>query len=497
MQDWLSARVEASPNALALSFEGESWSYTALDGMAKQLAARLYAAGVQRGDHVAVLLPNCPTYVGLIHALARLGGVLIPLNTRLTARELSWQVSFSGARYLVYTAKTAPQARTLEVEGCTVLDVAEMVDDSAGAGELPSPLPLDLEAIQAIVFTSGTTGEPKGAMLTYGNHFWGANASLYRLGLQTNDRWLSCLPLYHVGGLAVVFRSCLYGTAILLHSRFDVDAFNFSLEDENATLTSLVPTMLHRLLESRQGRSWPAMLRLILLGGAAATPELLERARAEGLPVATTYGLTEAASQVCTQPPANGLRKPGSVGRPLMFTRVRVVDDAGDPLPAGELGEITVQGPTVMAGYFRNSDATARTLRNGWLHTGDIGYLDEEGDLWLVQRRSDIIISGGENIYPAEVEAILRRYPGVVEACVVGIPDAEWGQRVAAMVQSVPSSMVSEANLLDFLRQNLAGYKVPRLITIVESLPQTASGKIERRTVAASLAGEREEARRH
>jgi o-succinylbenzoate---CoA ligase len=490
MQDWLSARVEAGPDALALRFEGKDWSYRALDAMTQQLAAQLHAAGVQQGDHVAVLLPNCPAYIALIHALARLGGVLIPLNTRLTGDELRWQVNFTGARYLVHSEETATQARPLADEGCTLLDVAEMVE---GGGESPPPLPLDLEAIQAIVFTSGTTGQPKGAMLTYGNHFWGANASLYRLGLQTNDRWLSCLPLYHVGGLAVIFRSCLYGTAILLHSRFDVDAFNFSLENEEVTLTSLVPTMLYRLIQSRQGRSWPASLRLILLGGAAATPELLEQARAEGLPIAATYGLTEAASQVCTQPPAEGIRKPGPFGRPLMFTRVRIVDGAGVLLPAGELGEITVQGPTVMAGYFRNPEATARTLRDGWLHTGDMGYLDEEGDLWLVQRRSDIIISGGENIYPAEVEAILRRHPGVVDACVVGVPDSEWGQRVAAMVQLAAGISVDATDLIEFLRQKLAGYKVPRLISFVETLPQTASGKIERRTVAEVLAGEQKQ----
>jgi len=324
-------------------------------------------------------------------------------------------------------------------------------------------------------------------MLTFGNHLWSANASAYRLGLQTNDRWLSSLPLYHVGGLAVVFRSCLYGTAIVLHSRFDIDAFEASLEEDAVTITSLVPTMLQRLLNARHNRPWPASLRLVLLGGAAAPPELLEQCQAEHLPVTTTYGLTEAASQVATPSLADMLRKPASVGRPLMFTRMRIVDETGATLPPGELGEVIVQGPTVMAGYYCNPQATARTLRDGWLYTGDIGYLDEEGDLWLVQRRSDIVITGGENVYPTEIEAALRRHPAVADACVVGVPDREWGQRVAAMVQLRPSQKLTEAEMADFLREHLAGYKRPRLIEFVESLPQTASGKIERRTIAERL----------
>jgi O-succinylbenzoic acid--CoA ligase len=241
--------------------------------------------------------------------------------------------------------------------------------------------------------------------------------------------------------------------------------------------------MLHRLLAMRKGQAWPASLRHILLGGAAATPELLAAAQASSAPVATTYGLTEAASQVATLCPADVVRKPGSVGRPLMFTNVRIVDETGATLPPGEKGEIVVTGPTVMSGYYKNPAATAKTIRNGDLFTGDIGYLDDEGDLWLVQRRNDIIISGGENIYPAEVEAVLRQHPAVAAVAVVGVPNAEWGQVVAALVECHPQQQVTVAELLAFSRQRLAGYKQPRLLAFTDALPQTASGKIERRTV--------------
>jgi len=244
--------------------------------------------------------------------------------------------------------------------------------------------------------------------------------------------------------------------------------------------------MLHRLLQSR-AKPWPASLRLVLLGGAAATPELLAAAWEASVPVAPTYGLTEASSQVATALPADARRKPGSVGKPLFLTDVRIVDDSGHELPAGEIGEVLVRGPQVMAGYYHNPDATARTLRNGWLHTGDLGSLDDESDLFLVQRRSDLIVTGGENVYPAEVEAVLRAHPAVMEACVVGVADGEWGQRVAAAVQLQPDAWADETALLTFCRERLAGYKIPRQVRFVEELPQTASGKIERRRVAEML----------
>ena len=248
--------------------------------------------------------------------------------------------------------------------------------------------------------------------------------------------------------------------------------------------------MLHRLLTRRQGQPWPSSLRHILLGGASATPELLAAGLATGAPIATTYGLTEAASQVATLRPEAVRVKPGSVGRALMFSTIRIVDEAGNAVSPGAKGEIVVAGPTVMAGYYKNPDATAKTIRNGELFTGDIGYLDEDGDLWVVQRRSDLINSGGENVYPAEVEGVLRQHPGVAAVAVVGLPDPEWGERVAALVECHPDAAVSAAELLAFSRQRLAGYKQPRLIAFTPALPQTASGKIERRAVIELLTRE-------
>jgi len=486
MQDWLTARTQATPQATALLIGEKAWSYAQLHHLVDGYCAGLTRQGVNPGAHVAVLAANGLAYVGLIHALARVGAALVPLNTRLTPAELSWQLGQSDATLLVYDEAFAATAAQLAIDGCRSVMVEAL---QAAETEFLSKTPLRLDAPQAIVYTSGTTGRPKGAVLTFANHFWGATASSYRLGLLPTDRWLSCLPLYHVGGLAVIFRSCLYGTAIVLHDRFVLDAFSHSLDHDQISLTSVVPTMLHRLLTHRQGQAWPASLRHILLGGAAATEELLAAGRAAGAPIATTYGLTEAASQVATMPPAEVIAKPGSVGKPLMFSSVRIVDDAGNSLPAGEKGEVVVTGPTVMAGYYKNPEATAKTLRNGELFTGDIGYLDDDGDLWLVQRRSDLIVTGGENVYPAEVEAVLRQHPAVAAAAVVGLPDSEWGERVAALVECYPGMTVGAAELLAFTRQRLAGYKQPRQIGFAPTLPQTASGKIERRTVVEMLMG--------
>ena len=520
MQDWLDSRAQATPDKLALIIGEQRWPYSELNQMANATCARLLQEGVQAGDFVAVLLPNSLPYVCLVHALARLGAILVPLNTRLTPAELRWQVEHVGAKWLLVD-KIDPE---LLIENCEQL----VVNKTWLTPKPPFTIhhsPFTIHNYQAVVFTSGTSGKPKGVLLTFANHFWSANASAYRLGLDPNDIWLSVLPLYHVGGLAVLFRSALYGTAVSLHPRFDLATINHDLDSNPISLISLVPTMLHRLLQSRT--HWPVSLRLILLGGAAATPELVAQANAlprksvignqysvisgevinnsqftihnSQLPlVAPTYGLTEAASQVATMLPADAARKPGSVGKPLMFTSVKIVGEDGEERPSGEIGEVVVTGPTVMASYFEDvasgkwqvaskTQPATCNLQPATITTGDLGYLDADGDLWIVQRRSDLIVSGGENIYPAEVEAALRQHPQVVEACVVGLPDAEWGQRVVAMVQITPDATISEQELITFCREHLAGYKIPRQIKLVEQLPLTASGKIGRKQVTEHL----------
>lgn len=494
MQDWLAASAAANPQKIALAAPGFDLTYADLHAQVNRVCARLLDAGMKRGDHLGVLLPNGVEFARLIHAAARLGLVLVPLNLRLTPEELTWQVAWADCAAVVCSDVTREK-----VQGIASAQIALIRAEAACDVRVPrkgdpwiaptqtDPIPhekgeFDLDQAQSIVFTSGTTGKPKGAQITFGSHFWSAVASSWRLGTLPDDRWLLTLPLFHVGGLAVVFRCCLYGTTVVLPDsgdRFEPDALMDTLEQQRVTLISLVPTMLYRLLEL--DRSFPPSLRLILLGGAAASPALVKRCAERGIPIATTYGLTEAASQVATLPPDEARDKPGSVGKPLLFASVRVVDEQGRDVPTGDYGEVLVGGRMVMKGYYKQPHDTA--LQNGEFHTGDIGYLDDDGDLWLVQRRSDLIVSGGENIYPAEVENVLLQHPAVAAVCVVGLPSEEWGQQVAAAVVLKPGVAAAEGEIIAFCRQHLAGYKCPRRLVFLADLPLTGSGKVSRRLV--------------
>ncbi len=486
---WLAERAARNPDTPALIYNDQVWTYAALNDQVAAMAARLAAAGVQVGDHIAVLLPNRPETVFLIHAAARMGCVLVPQNTRLTVEELRWQLGESDAAFLICGKETEQAAAELTGGAWQTFTV-----DTAGESGIPSLMDFSAasasgwregrklapRAVQGIVFTSGTTGKPKGAMITFANHFHSAVGSADRLGLQAAARWLLCMPLYHVGGLSIVLRCCLYGTTVVLQDGFDEQAVSDALDRDAITLVSLVPTMLGRLLDLRgDDAPFPEAVRCVLLGGAAASAQLIERCLAGNIPIALTYGLTEACSQVATATPRETRAKAGSVGKALSGTKIQIVNDAGDVLPPGEIGMILVSGDTVMRGYYGQPEATCEVLDENWLRTGDLGYKDEDGDLWIVQRRTDLIVSGGENVYPAEIEAVLTAHPAIAAACVVGVDDSEWGQRVTALIET-RGAAVTEAEILAYCREHLAGYKLPRSIVFTDALPCTASGKVQR-----------------
>lgn len=480
MNDWLAERAAQKPDAPALEFMGQKWNYEFLNNWVEALVDEFEKRGINKGTRIGIYLSNQAVYVALIHALARVGAVAVPLNIRLTESELKWQIQQSQCEFLVCN-------QDFFLSGSELIGSEEriLVSDDFST---PQPIPvrtrsqLEPDSVQGIFFTSGTTGSPKGAMLTFANHHASALASAERLSVDARDRWLLTMPLYHIGGMSIVFRAAIYGITIGLHSGFDAGAVHHALTNENITHVSLVPTMLHRLLEKYPDFKPSPSLRAILLGGASAPASLLEKALALNLPIALTYGLTETASQVATSTPEQTRAKPGSVGKPLSGTIIDIVDESDKSLPNGEIGEIVVNGGTVMQGYLDNDrpDRFWKPVRS--IHTGDIGYLDSDGDLWVLTRRTDLIVSGGENIYPEEVERALMKHPVVSEACVVGVPDPEWGQSVAAAV--VLREPCNGENLIQFLRGQVAGYKVPMQILFVESLPHTASGKLKRTEVA-------------
>jgi o-succinylbenzoate---CoA ligase len=478
MPDWLAARAGLSPARLALAAGGEQLTFRELDRRARGVARRLAGLGIRAGDRVAFLLRSGVPTVELVHGAGRMGAVLVPLNVRLAPAELAWQVADVRARLLLYDEANRAAA------GEAVLALS--VEQFAALPEVDVPLRerIDLAAVHTIVYTSGTTGRPKGAMLTYGNHWWSAVGSALNLGLRDDDRWLAPLPLFHVGGLAILMRSVIYGIPALVHDGFDPAAVNRAIDEDGVTLVSVVSSMLHRMLDARAGRPYPPALRHVLLGGGPAPLPLLEECLRRGVPVVQTYGLTETASQAATLPPEDALRKPGSAGKPLLPTELRIERDGRTVLP-GEAGEIVVRGPTVTPGYADRPEETARALRGGWLHTGDIGRLDDDGYLYVLDRRTDLIISGGENVYPAEIEAVLAAHPAVAEAGVAGQDDTRWGCVPVAFVVLRPGASATSEELTAFCRERLARYKVPTRVHVVDALPRNAAGKLLRHKLAA------------
>ena len=489
LPDWLTHRARSLPRAPALVSGRRRLDYAVLHAHAARQAHALMEAGVGHGDRVAVIAGTSPAFVAVMHAASLAGAVFAPFNTRLTAGELAEQLGNADPAIMLHDRQCA--ALAAEATALAGLPAPRRLPLPPASREGALAEAHDADDCHSIVHTSGTAGRAKGVMLTYGGLWASASASALNLGLDPADRWLACLPFHHVGGLSIPIRGAIYGTAVELHAGFDAAAVNAALRADEVTLVSLVPTMLRRMLDA-DGEPFGGSVRAALVGGGPVPPALLERAAARGLPVVQTYGLTETASQVTTLSPREGLSRLGSAGRPLLSAEVRV--DA----PAGEPGEILVRGPTVTPGYFRDAGATAAAIRDGWLHTADLGVLDGDGYLTVLDRRDDVIVTGGENVYPGEVEAALLAAPGVEAAAVVGLPDEEWGQRVAAAV--VCAGPVDRERLGPFLRGRLAGYKHPAVIERVEAIPATASGKVRRRLVrellAERLAGGREPAER-
>jgi o-succinylbenzoate---CoA ligase len=502
LTDWLAHRAANAPKRIALVVGARSWSYSQLDADATRMARQLATLDLRADDRVAMLLHDGASIATLTHAVLRTGATLVPLNTRLSAEELAWQIADSGAHILVVEQQTVAltdrarrQQPNLTIVSLDEAGAARLGGITLGAqqqADIPLCLTHDPAHVLAIIYTSGTTGQPKGAMLTVGNFWWSAVGSALNIGTHADDRWLACMPLFHVGGLSILLRSAIYGITAVVQDGFDAEAVNRAIDDDGVTIISVVAVMLQRMLDARGDHPYPPSLRCVLLGGGPAPRPLLERCAGLKIPVAQTYGLTETTSQLATLAPEDALRKLGAAGRPIYPNELRIVTADGDAA-TDEPGEILVRGPVVMAGYAGRPDATAHAIVDGWLHTGDIGSLDADGYLRVLDRRDDLIITGGENVYPAEVEAALLAHPWVTEVGVIGVPDDTWGQRIVAIVRIAGYPEASTANVEDELRAHcraqLAGYKTPREIRVViEPLPRTASGKLRRGVLRESVA---------
>ena len=497
MRDWLAQRAASTPDAEALvaAATGTTWTYAELDEAVEKMAGSLAALGLSTGDRLGVFLDTRVEYVTLVHAAMRLGLRPIPVSDRLTDAELAPRLERADVTAVLCGAATeqrAVEAATTDDDGLAVPVVS--LDEPQWkrvthlrAVEQTDFEPHDWDRSEPLLslFTSGSTGEPKLVVLRVGNVLSSAVTLGFRLGVHPDDRYLLTLSPHHTGGIMPLYRAVLAGTSVVLRTEFDPGAAADDLRTYDATGVSLVPTMLERMLDARG--TLADSLRVVLLGGAPAPERLIERCRDYSVPVHPTYGMTEAASGITVATPQEAFDRPSTVGRPLVWTDVSVRDDDGEELPPGEVGELVVDGPSVTTGYYDDPTATGDAFGPHGLRTGDVGYRDEEGYVYVLNRKDDRIVTGGENVDPGEVLDVLGDHPHVTAASVVGVPDDEWGERVAALVVRSEPSMTA-GDLETFARERLAGFKIPKTIRFTDALPRTDSGSVRRPEVRERLA---------
>ncbi|MFC1415007.1 long-chain fatty acid--CoA ligase [Streptacidiphilus sp. N1-12] len=481
-------------------------SYAELDELSGRVAANLRATGLVRGDKVAVQLPNVPEFLLAYFGILKAGLVMVPLNPLLKAAEITHQLLDSEARLLITFDACAPEARKAAagIEDLALCLVTVTAGARAEAGgrdteresafeslctAVPDADARDIVATDAddtavIIYTSGTTGRPKGAELTHFQLFMNCTTAGAVFGVRADDVSLAVLPFFHVYGLSSVINVGIrYGGTLSLVPRFDIALVVEAMQDHGVSVFVGVPTMFHALLQADTAGRDLSRLRVACSGGAA-MPEALMSAFEQrfGVAVLEGYGLSETAS-TATMNPSPEDRRLLSIGRPIWGVEARIVDGEGRELPpgAGHIGEILLRGHNVMKGYYRNPEATAEAVRDGWLHTGDLAHQDEDGFLFVVDRLKDLIIRGGYNVYPREVEEVLYTHPAVAEAAVIGRPDERLGEEVVGVVSLRDGATATAEEIVDFCRDRLAGYKYPREVRILPELPKNATGKLLKR----------------
>ncbi|MFC4769003.1 long-chain-fatty-acid--CoA ligase [Effusibacillus consociatus] len=491
---------------IGITFYQLQMTYTQLQAYTRQVAAALYEFGVRKGDRVGIMLPNCPQYVGAFYGVLRRGAVVVQVNPLYTEREVEYVLQDSGAEVLFVYADLYPRVRNIAgYENLKQVIVVSFVPTNVELAEnailwdeflrsvTPVPdEPVDpQEDVAVFQYTGGTTGRSKGAMLTHMNlaaNVQQINEHTCEEPLAEGDKILTVIPLFHVYGMSCAMNlGVLTGTNVILLPRFDVLEVLQTIKEHKPTFFPGVPTM-YVALNSYPGAEQYGIdaIRICNSGSAPLPVELMHSfEKKTGANMLEGYGLSEA-SPTTHSTPRRGIKKPGSIGIPLPGTEARIVDHAsgGKTLPIGEVGELVIRGPQVMKGYWNLAEETAHTIRDGWLYTGDIARMDEDGYFYIVDRKKDLIIASGYNVYPREIEEVLYTHPSVLEAVVVGVPDDYRGETVKAFLVLKPGQTGTAEEIEKFCRDHLAAFKVPRLIEFRDELPKTAVGKILRRVLA-------------
>ena len=493
LSHWIERHAAFTSDKTAIRFAGSTLSYADFANRIERAAAVLARLDVRRGDAVAFLGLNHPLSLVLLFACARLGAMLMPLNWRLAPPEHAWMLTDCPPRALfveepfIEHASAFPStlgATRLIALGATPAGWLHW-DELWAAAPARAPRAGDEDSPLLLCYTSGTTGVPKGVVLTQRAIFCNAVNSAHLHDLTSADRVLTTLPLFHVGGLNIQTTPAFHvGASVVLHAKFDPLATLDAIERERITLVLLVPAQLTVMMETlRWSEADLSSLRMIVTGSTIVPEALVRKVGARGMPVVQVYGSTETAPIASYVRAPDWERKAGSAGLPALHCELRIIDDEGRDLPPGADGEILVRGASVMNGYWNAPEETLKVLEDGWYRTGDIGHLDDEGYLYVMSRKTELIISGGENIYPAELENILLQNASIQEACVVGSPDERWGEVVAAVVVLKPGAQLSKADVMALFQGRLARYKHPREVHFVASLPRTALGKVQRNQV--------------
>jgi len=478
------------PERTAIKLDDAELSYARLDGASAHLAGLLAARGFQPGDRVGVMLPNVPHFPIVYYGILRAGGVVVPMNVLLKEREVAYYLEDSGAKLLFAWADFGAEARPgAQAAGTELIEVdalgfAELVGAAEPRGGLAEVADDDTAVI---LYTSGTTGKPKGAELTHANLYGNALTKLETLiQLTPDDVILGALPLFHsFGQTAAMNAGLMAGACLSLLPRFDPVKALQIMERDRVSVFLGVPTMYNAMLAVPAAeRPDTSSLRVCISGGASLPVEVLRAFDEQfGAQILEGYGLSETSPVASFNHPGRE-RKPGSIGTPIRDVRMRVVDEQDAELPAGEVGEIVIQGPNVMKGYWQRPDATAEAMRGGWFHTGDMAKVDEDGYFFIVDRKKDLIIRGGYNVYPREVEEVLYEHPAVAEAAVVAVPHAELGEEVGAAVALKAGAEATTDELQAFVKERVAAYKYPRHVWLVGELPKGPTGKILKREIA-------------
>jgi fatty-acyl-CoA synthase len=485
LASWIERRADFTPDRVALHFDGVDHGWASLSRQMRQLAPVLAELGVGTGDRVAHLGYNSPLFLVLLFACARRGAMLVPLNWRLALPEHIAILTDAEPTLLVHDMAFADRAERLvgAIAGCRriALDgdgTSDLPRLMAGAPESDAGSSPSYLAPVLIVYTSGTTGRPKGAVLTQEALAWNAVNSTLMHDLTSDDHVLTTLPMFHVGGLNIQTLPALHaGALVTLHRRFDAGAALDAIARRKPTLSVLVPAQLTAMLEHpRWADTDLSSLRSITTGSSIVPRPLIDRIQERGVPVIQVYGSTETAPIAIFQTQREAFAV-GSCGKPALHCDIRIVDRAGNDVRPGERGEILVRGPNVMTGYWRDEPATAAALRDGWFRSGDIGHVDERGFYYIDERKNDVIISGGENIYPAEIEGILMEDPRIIDAALVARPDHRWGEIPVAAVVCRPGASLSAEETMALLDGRVARFKFPRDVIFLAELPKNALGK--------------------